>query len=1141
MTIPPPDLATLRQVEAADPSASVWLSANAGSGKTRVLIDRVARLLMDGTDPLNILCLTYTKAAASEMQNRLFQRLGKWAMLDDAALEQELSALGIGKADMGRTDRLARARRLFARAIETPGGLKIQTIHSFCAGLLRRFPLEAGVSPQFTEMDERAGKLLRDTIVEEMAIGAEASLLQGLAAHYTGGDLDNLLEQMARHRSGFAAPLDRDGALAQFGLPAAFDENALLAEVFTGGEAALFAQVLPVIAAGSAKDVSLFNSLSVLEIARPGLAALEVLEDALLYGKTAKTPFGAKIGDLPTKATREALGSLLDPLNDLMLRVEAARPRHHALLAANKTAALHAFARRFLHHYAQRKEARGWLDFDDLILKTRDLLTRQDMAQWVLFRLDGGIDHILVDEAQDTGPEQWRVIESLTQEFGAGEGARDGVTRTIFVVGDKKQSIYSFQGADLHAFDAMQTRFFERLAHIGTGLNPLLLEHSFRSADAVLRVVDETFPPEMSASLGGGVRHIAFHPQAPGMVDLWPAIPPAQKVEAPEWFLPVDHVADDHPAVQLADRIAGWIKQKTDPKGPTLLPARGNKPARPMTAGDVLILVQRRSTLFAEIIRACKQAGLPVAGADRLKLGAELAVRDLAALLSFLATPEDDLSLATVLRSPLCGWSEDRLYRLAQPRGRAYLWRALFDAAAEHKETFAFLSDLRDRSEYLRPYDLIEHVLIHHDGRRRLLARLGAEAEDGIDALLAQALTQERMGVPSLTAFLSWLDADDVEVKRRLDSGGSAIRVMTVHGAKGLEAPVVILPDCAKRILQDRDDLVPDGDHVFWPPKADQSPDMLRAARARRAERQEEENKRLLYVAMTRAESWLIVAAAGDTGKPGEGASWHDLVTSGMIRAQAVSFADFPTGPGLRLAEGTWPQTAATDVSQPAPADVVPDWALRPPPPRARPPAAVTASTMPGAKFLVGEAVTDTDRPEDTATVRDHGTALHALLEHLPRIPVADWPRFAGSLLAGSPVESRIAALLAEARAVLDAPELALLFGPDTLAEVPFSVPLPDGRRLHGTIDRLILSGDRVLAVDFKSNRIVPASVSQVPPGILAQMGAYAGALAQIYCGHRIETAILWTRGPVFMPLDPDIVKRAAVALPNLDVPGTEP
>ncbi len=1095
------DAASERQVQAADPGASTWLSANAGSGKTRVLTDRVARLLLAGTEPQRILCLTYTKAAASEMQNRLFRRLGQWAMLAETDLRQQLEALGAaGPVD---AEVLRDARRLFARAIETPGGLRIQTIHSFCASLLRRFPLEAGVAPGFAEMDDRTAALARAEIVEEMA-EETPDLVAALAGLYTGEDFTGLTEEIARNRAGFLPPLDRAGSMAAFGLAPGVQAGDILRGVFTGGEAGLVAQVAGVMAAGSTTDIRNAEKLLALvpALQAPDLAVLAGLETILLSGAKTKSPFAAKIGSLPTKATQAALGPLLDPLNALMRRVETAREARVALMAAERTLALHRFAARFLPAYEARKAARGWLDFDDLILKARQLLTDPSVAQWVLYRLDGGIDHILIDEAQDTGPEQWKVIELLAQEFTAGEGAR-GSDRTIFVVGDKKQSIYSFQGADLRKFEAMQRHFDTNLAQSGHALRDLVLEHSFRSSPAILRAVDLTFDERAGADLGGAVKHIAFHQAMPGRVDLWPAIEPAEDPDPGDWADPVDLPAPRHHAVQLAETVAAEIARMI--AAGTRLPGRD----RPMTAGDVLILVQRRSALFHEIIRACKAAGLPIAGADRLRLGGELAVKDLAALLSFLATPEDDLSLAAALRSPLFGWTEGQLYDLAHGRD-GYLWQALRARAAVFGPTHAMLADLRDNADFLRPYELIERMLTRHGGRHRLVARLGQEAEDGIDQLLSQALAYERLEVPSLTGFLGWLKTDDIEVRRQADSAGGRIRVMTVHGAKGLEAPVVILPDTADRRVMERGEILtlPGGAPV-WRTPADDSPAAIAEAREEARAAREAEGLRLLYVAMTRAEYWLIVAAAGKVETP---EAWHNRVRAGLAAAGAGAL-DTPTGPGLRLSHGDWPEAVVAEAVAEDARPALPGWALAPAPELARAPQPLSPSDLGGAKALPGEGALD----EEAAKRR--GTALHLLLEHLPG--AADRAALAGRLLGAEG-----AALLPEAAAVLDAPGLAPLFAPGSLAEVPVTAEIA-GRPLMGVIDRLVVTPERVLAVDYKSNAVVPDSPEQVPEGLLRQMGAYAAALAAIWPGRKVETAILWTRAARLMPLPADLTAAA--------------
>jgi ATP-dependent helicase/nuclease subunit A len=1092
--------AATRQIAAADPARNTWLSANAGSGKTRVLTDRVARLLLGGVEPQHILCLTYTKAAATEMQNRLFRRLGEWSMKPDADLLQALHELG--EADLS-PKRLSRARQLFARAIESPGGLRIQTIHSFCASLLRRFPLEAGVPPGFTEMDDRAARLMRAEIVEELADGPAAPVIRRLTEVQNGEDFGTLIEQVSRQRSAFARPLTAAEIWTLFDLPPGFTHGDILADVFFGDEARWMSGVVEVLAGGTANDVKAAKALRPLDFSQPGSATLEVLEDWLLTKGSGNDPakhYTAKIGAFPTKDTRPRLGDLIDPLNNLMARVEAARAKRIALSAAEKTLALHGFAAQFLPEYAARKAARGYLDFDDLITRAKSLLTDPVLAAWVLYRLDGGIDHILVDEAQDTSPEQWELIEALAAELIAGEGANTR-QRTLFVVGDKKQSIYSFQGADVAAFDRMRGHFGARLAG-GPGLATSALEHSFRSSPAILEVVDATFSPAQHDALGGGSHHLAFNATLPGRVDVWPVIEKAEKDDPGPWFEPLDTPHPEDPHVILARQIALWIKARV--KAGEQIPQAKGAP-RPLHYGDVLILVQRRSDLFHEIIRACKALGLPIAGADRLKLGGELAVKDLAALLSFLDTPEDDLSLASVLRSPLCGWSEAQLFRLANPR-KGYLWEALREDGSQ-PETLAFLNDMRGQADFLRPYDLIERVLHRHDGRRKLIGRLGSEAEDGIDEFLAQALSYEASEIPSLTGFLAWMETDDVEVKRQLDSEGHRIRVMTVHGAKGLEAEIVILPDTCDRPPKDSDQIyrLPEGPPV-WKVAKEESPAPIAAERAARLSRDAAERLRLLYVAMTRARSWLVVAGAG-TVKQAD--CWHNLIQAGV---EAAGCDKLPEGV-IRHGFGLWPAPAPHDQPQPETVSL-PVWSALPAPEAPRAAQVLSPSELGGAKALPGDMEVEG---------KAHGTAVHLLLERLPVASPALWPGLAASLI---PDPALMPAALAEARQVLEHPDLAALFTPDSLAEAAVTASWGDCT-LAGTIDRLILAPDRVLVIDYKSNALVPESAKATPEGILRQLGAYAHMLAQIYPDRRIETAVLWTKLPRLMPIDPEIVRQA--------------
>ncbi len=1100
------DDATLAQVRAADPTASTWVSANAGSGKTRVLTDRVARLLLHGTDPQKILCLTYTNAAAAEMQNRLFKRLGAWAMMPDDKLRQALAELGEDVALL-TPEKLRLARTLFATALETPGGLKIQTIHAFCDALLRQFPLEAHISPQFEIFETRQAKQVRADILEQLAEGEARAAFEQLAVLYTGIDPDSLLQTIAQNHRGFRQKPTR----ADFGLMPDMTVESIVANAVTANDLSLITGLLPILqASGMKTDQGLAKVYAqVLSSADPAIQ-LQLLTKAHLDQKR----FEAKLKGPPTAQIKKAHPEELNQLYDLMAKLETTRESLVSAKAYARATALYDFAKPFLAAYNEHKLLHGVLDYQDLIEKAQELLKNSSMSAWVLFRLDGGIDHILVDEAQDTSPDQWRLIECLTEEFTSGLGASD-VERTIFVVGDEKQSIYSFQGADPKYFGQMRDWFDERLAAIEAKLERQNLLHSFRSAEPILRLVDNTFVGDALKGIMGEVKHRAFKNEKPGRVELWPLVETPPKPDDKPWFEPLDRPSVSDPRQILAEQIAEWV-EKTIRTGRMIEVEGRLRPAQP---GDFLILVQSRSPMFRAILKELKARRLNVAGADRLMVGDELAVKDILSLLKFAATPEDDLSLAEAMRSPLLNISEGALFTLAHGR-KATLWQSFREDKDSHSDAATVLDDVLAKADWMRPYELIDRILTRHKGRKNLLDRLGEEAEDGIDELLSQAMRYEQIEAPTLTGFLNWFASGAVELKREMDAASGQIRVMTVHGAKGLEAPIVILPDTVATQNKDRDEVVSlRKDLMGWKTSAPEQNKAEQHAIASKRELALQEKLRLLYVAMTRAETWLIVCGAGKLQKE-DALNWYRLIEKGMENAGAI-----PTDNGLVLQNATWVDDyqkpdKGVDVAQ----DELPAWISALAPAANAREKTLSPSDLGGAKTLPSE----TDGTDEAAVMR-RGSLIHLLLEHLPNKPQASWVKLAEALIQNYDAQSdttEIKEILGIVARVLNTDALKPVFDANALAEVTITGGIPelDGKRIYGTIDRLIISDATVLAVDFKSNRRVPGGPDQVPLGLLRQMGAYLSGLRQIYPDHTIEVAILWTQNQQLMRLPHDIV-----------------
>ncbi|MEM6479474.1 MAG: double-strand break repair helicase AddA, partial [Pseudomonadota bacterium] len=1043
-----------------------------------------------------------------------FSTLGAWTMLSRGKLAETLGELGDGGPFPD--DVLAKARTLFARAIETPGGLKIQTIHSFCAAVLRRFPLEAGVSPDFREMDDRLAALLKSEVVEALAEAGDEGFA-AMAREQQSDDLSSWLAEVIAHRERLQIPVSREDIRAAFDLPGDFDPVEHAKTLLSDENMALLERLARALSTSGKRDKDKSRELLAIDFSARGLAEIEALESVCL--KKSGEPTGTYF---PSVSARKSLVAAdapsYDALSEALADFKEMRRRARAV---ERTGALHSFAASFLPAYEARKAQGGWLDFDDLIQRTRSLLSRSQTAPWVLYKLDGGIDHILVDEAQDTSPAQWDVIRTLANEFLAGEGAQEDKDRTVFVVGDKKQSIYSFQGADPRAFDATRAHFASMLTEAPEPLQDRSLDFSFRSAPALLSVVDKVFEDGPEIGLGQMSHHRAFKDTLPGRVDLLD--PWAQeKPEEGEWYEALDRITPKDHRRRLAEDIAERIDAMI---GKARIPVidkdgRRDKIVEPR---DILILVQRRSDIFNEIIRVCKARGIPMAGADQLQVAQELAVRDITALLSFLATPEDDLSLACALKSPLLGWEEPALFDLAHYRTQSYLWPALRDRKADFPETVALLQDMLAKADFLRPYELIERLLTEHGGRRAIHARLGPEADDAIDALLAQAMAYEQSETPSLTGFLTWLTADDFKIKRAIDRSANVVRVMTVHGAKGLEAPIVIMPDTALRRAPNSSDIAVLNDLPIWRTKQDDAPKIAQPVREREIALRIEERQRLLYVALTRAECWLIIGAAGEIeGKSNKG--WY-----AQIRDALETFETKPIPGGTRYEPLPWPLDASDESPRVEPRET--QLNLPKPPVRPRPLPPLAPSDLGGAKTLPGS------QEDETALAK--GRAIHRLLEVLPGRDPAIWQAIAERICAREGVET--APSLATAGEVINAPHLAEIFGAGTLAEVPFTAELEDlgGRRVRGSIDRLILRGESVLAVDFKSNALEPASASDVPEGLLRQMGAYGAALEEIYPDKRIETALLWTASKRLMPLEHQVVKAALQRSVMLDARGS--
>jgi ATP-dependent helicase/nuclease subunit A len=1124
---------------AAHPHRSAWVSANAGAGKTHTLANRVTRLLLDGARPERILCLTYTKSAAAEMQTRLFAQLGQWAMFDDAKLEGAIAEIGARVPD---SEGLKRARRLFALALEAPGGLKIQTIHSFCERLLGRFPIEAGIPPSFRVLDEQSA---RDLIAEARAqvlerAGSGHSELAAAVAHIVTETSENRLHQILDAALGndrrrlerfFAVLPESEDALRQLAERAhgvnQGDTVENIADAFCAeakAEARQLASVIAWLADGSKTDKAFARELEAFSIRGFSTDAFRSLRGAFC-----KTADGEPREKLVTKGLAAARPELAAYVTQLAERYIAAEQRCRAARAALLAHAALTLADAVREVYAAAKRARGVLDYNDLISETLALLNRSDAAAWVLYKLDGGLDHVLIDEAQDTSPEQWQIVRKLTEEFFAGEGRRDlfGAPRTVFAVGDQKQSIFSFQGADPDEFEVNRRHFSERAAN---DFADVRLQTSRRSAPEILQFVDAVFAApaarEGLTSSGEAIEHQAFRKDAKGLVEFWPAIKPVRTPEPENYWRPVDVESETSPVVQLAERIAGKIRKWLDDK--VRLPGHD----QPIRAGDIMILMPRREPFATEIIRKLTQMRVPVAGADRIRLKNEIAVMDLMALGRFALLPEDDLNLAALLRSPLVGLSEEELFALANGR-QGRLWNELVNRCEElpsFASARAFLSDVLGRADFAPPYEFFARTLSADNMRARLLARLGPEASDAIDEFLSLALEYEALATPSLEGFLHWVERGDAEVKRDMERGRDQVRVMTVHGAKGLEADIVFLPDTTT--LPDppgrRGELLYRGDGVIFPIRKADACAAVTAAKDVAKQEALKEHRRLLYVALTRAKDRLYVCGFENKNGIRDG-SWYRLAEAAIAKIGKKLERD--DGTIHTLGDDT--EAHATAAASKTAELVLPNWMrVIPRAERERP-----RLIRPSDEIVGDEPATLSPAGPKQAKRFRHGLLLHTLLAHLPDIAPEERRRIALAFLtAQAEQEDKAAALVDSTLRVLDDPQFAAAFAPGSKAEIAIVAALPelgDGARVSGRIDRLAVSDSEVLAVDFKTNRPPPTRLEDVALIYVRQMALYRLALAKLFPDKQIACALVWTEGPRLMPLPAELLDKEAARLPS--------
>lgn len=1081
-------------------SASFWVKASAGSGKTKILTDRALSLLIEGVAPNNILCLTFTRAAAAEMESRILKTLSIWAYQEKTQLSKDLEFL---LKRPPSSEECERAQHLLGIAFE----LKVQTIHSFAKDMLDQFPIEAGLSPTFS--------LLEDDAYQEFLKNLPSVLLSDLKSDiplkecldiflpfFSLFSFKELLDLILENRSpleNFLAththePLPNKDLLQQFLYESLKDisipHNSLkkISLIFKQEEDVNFqnkgAFLNSFLESSPEERITLYSHYLDLFLTQQKTPRVNLLNKRL------KTEHPLLFEDLLKEQLR--LLNLEETLKDMSFNVF--------------TRAFYKLSSCVFDRYLSFKQEKNSYDYTDLLLKARDLLKDSEKAPWIFYKLDSTINHILLDEAQDTSPLCWEILTLLLTRL---KENSTGIPKTLFVVGDEKQSIYSFQGADPEIFKQHES-LFEQLAHIhNESWHTHKLELSYRSTEAVLKTVDTIFSSKnvsAGVSTKEKISHETFRINHPGRVEMWPLLTPDKKNQSwdPLEFKTLSS-QPSHPERILAQTLAEHIEQLIQKK--EILPST----KKPIQYGDILILVRRRTLLIEELIYFLKNKGIPVLGQDRILLKDHLGIQDLLVIAQWTLFPDDDLSLATLLKGPFFSFSEENLFHICWGR-QDTLFKALqekSDHPINYAKTLKVLEEMRSLQKQNGPFTFFSLLLTHLNGRLYFLDRFGQEINEILDEFLTLIYELEQRKGMGLHECIHWIQRSEIALKRTLDTHHSnQVRIMTVHGSKGLESPYVIITDTTTLPRN------PLGFSLCWkgqtpvliPPK-ELRPKHLDPLLLEARKKSLEEYRRLLYVALTRAQDHLLITGFLPTGNtPLSHESWWTLTHDALkLISKPIPFSFLEnsrnawSGEGFILESGIfYPKHASHEEVSHKEKAQIPDWFYEQASQDFHP---INTIRVTGMEELSGASKNTLER----------GEILHLFLEKLPAYPESSWSHVTEVLLKQSTLSQIPDEKESQQKvfSILKNPDLQFLFGPNSYGEIPLMGTL-NGAIFSTRLDRLVVSKDVLWIVDYKSDKIVPLSPSLIPNPYLKQLLIYRTLLQPLYPQLSIKLGILW-------------------------------
>ncbi|NEV49657.1 DNA helicase UvrD [Wolbachia pipientis] len=1069
---------------AINPNFSVWVNASAGTGKTKILIDRVLRLLLE--NKRNILCLTFTNAAANEMENRVHSILSKWAICSESVLIADLEQLDFFPmypylssqcSTRENKDYLTRTRRLFSELENL--GLTIQTIHAFCYKLISNFPIEAGIAPNCTLNEcKELHSIIFNKVLHNETVQDDINLI---ATEIDENKLRDLLYTLCIKRS----ISENDSEYIKDKLSAPDEIHDLqsettehikrLAEILSEGSKRdqsyseiLYSTVIPVLDTGIQK-----KRTSVSYSDDTGMERKDTrIEDLAKVFLKSESHEKKSISSIATKSTLEKFRDAEQIIESVQNVVFTHIKDMNSYQIFRRTSSLLGIFKVYVDLYSSEKSKNALLDYNDIIGLAKNLLSNPNYKDWILFNLDQKIDHILVDEAQDNSISQWKIITNLCDEFFAGNDEK----RTLFVVGDVKQSIYRFQGANPHLFNYMQQYF-----HTKTGGRDWIscqLEKSFRSTPEVLMLVDRifnNFRAEISFN-DNEIKHVPHRENDQGYIEIWPALPKCKEKEqrALQIHLTCKEgytIADRLLAQAIAHKIHNWLNEGR------ILVAKD----RHIEPRDIVILVRQRNVLVDYIISELKKANVPVVGRDYFRIMDYIAVQDLIALAEFLLLQANNLALANALKSPLFNFTEDDLFNIAYNRKEQSLWERLQDY---HGVIYSELNYLINLSRIESPLTLFTHIL--RTGKKKFAARLGLECFEVLDEFMNLVLQFEN---PSLQAFVQWIKENNPEIKNDMQSECNAVRIMTIHKSKGLQAPIVFLVD-TNTVPRNSKSIIFDGTEVpFWCGKNNNA----YCDQVKREKKLEDYNEylRLLYVALTRAEDELYILSK----EPVQKGSWYDLITQygePYEKKQAYLQPIFKEKVEVLCVNANYPYIyKKRDYFD------VPVISLPPNLSMSFQCLTLGSSEKEGAEWIPVSSTGMTDG-------YTRGLIIHSILQYMPKIEKEgrkNWVRkYLDNINTSEDKDEIYSKILAFNE------KYGYLFDLGGKSEITLS-GIINGEPVLVRLDMLCITQDKAIIIDYKSHRNVSVSLLNE---IKKQMLTYKTLVQEIYPNKQVECMVIW-------------------------------